>query len=208
MLAQRESCGGIPLAELARRCKEVNNGEDSRVNGNRDEVRQLAVYVGLPRPTCNKRSMMTQVMEQCEKVINKAAEERGEDDSDAMRENDDECDNDDDEGVGGAPAPAPARKRPPSRGDAPLGKGKGSAKKARGDAEDDDDDDDEPGELDSLSFKLRNAVGVGAGGGKVRALTRANARFAASFAAPLLRERGYVCRTARRRKQHTRVARI
>lgn len=43
-------------------------------------------------------------------------------------------------------------------------------------------------------FKLRNAVACSAGGGRLRALTRGNARFAAPFAAKLLRERGYISR--------------
>ena len=48
--------------------------------------------------------------------------------------------------------------------------------------------------MDTLEFKLRNAVACSAGGGRPRALTRGNARFAAPFAAKLLRERGYISR--------------
>ena len=46
--------------------------------------------------------------------------------------------------------------------------------------------------MDSLHFKLRNAVATGNGGGRPRAATRGNARFAAPFAAGLLLERGYI----------------
>ena len=42
------------------------------------------------------------------------------------------------------------------------------------------------------AFQLRNAVAIGAGGGRPRALTRASALFAAHFASLLLRERGFV----------------
>ena len=57
--------------------------------------------------------------------------------------------------------------------------------------DDDDDDDDDDDEMDSNAFKLRNAAAVGYG--NARANTRGNAKFAAQFAALLLRERGYVC---------------
>ena len=48
--------------------------------------------------------------------------------------------------------------------------------------------------MDTNRFKLRNAVVCAAGGGRPQALTRGNARFAAAFAAKLLRERGYISR--------------
>ena len=44
----------------------------------------------------------------------------------------------------------------------------------------------------AAAFQLRNAVAIGAGGGRPRALTRASALFAAHFASLLLRERGFV----------------
>ena len=56
----------------------------------------------------------------------------------------------------------------------------------------DDESDEEADEMDTNQFKLRNAVACAAGGGRPRALTRANARFAAPYAAMLLQERGYV----------------
>lgn len=46
--------------------------------------------------------------------------------------------------------------------------------------------------VDSNVWELRNAAAVGYG--NARANTRGNAKFAAQFAASLLRERGYVCR--------------
>ena len=46
--------------------------------------------------------------------------------------------------------------------------------------------------MNSLHFKLRNAVATGNGGGRPRAATRGNARFAAPFAAGLLLERGCI----------------
>ena len=54
--------------------------------------------------------------------------------------------------------------------------------------------DSEADEMDTNHFKLRNAVATANGGGRPRALTRGNAKFAASFAAKLLRERGYATR--------------
>ena len=44
-----------------------------------------------------------------------------------------------------------------------------------------DDGDSEADEMDTLHFKLRNAVATANGGGRPRAATRGNARFAAAF---------------------------
>ena len=60
------------------------------------------------------------------------------------------------------------------------------------DSSNSDDDDSVCDEMDTLHFKLRNAVATGNGGGRPRAATRGNARFAAPFAAGLLLERGYI----------------
>ena len=60
------------------------------------------------------------------------------------------------------------------------------------DASSSDDGDSEADEMDTLHFKLRNAVATANGGGRPRAATRGNARFAAPFAAGLLLERGYI----------------
>ena len=62
------------------------------------------------------------------------------------------------------------------------------------DETDEDEVDEEADEMDTNRFKLRNAVATANGGGQPCALTRGNAKFAASFAAKLLRERGYVTR--------------
>ena len=62
------------------------------------------------------------------------------------------------------------------------------------DSEDDGEGDAELDEEFGPVFRLRNAVSIGAGGGRPRALTKGNAKFAAHYVSTLLKERGYVLR--------------
>ena len=59
---------------------------------------------------------------------------------------------------------------------------------------DEDESDEDSKEMDTNRYKLRNAVATANGGGRPRACTRGSAKFAAPFAARLLRERGYIAR--------------
>jgi hypothetical protein len=59
---------------------------------------------------------------------------------------------------------------------------------------DEDESDEASKEMDTDSYKLRNAVATAHGGGRQRARTRGSAKFAAPFAARLLRVRGYIAR--------------